>query len=132
MLKYRQINFGFMNVILLNSGHRRFGHSCGRLQGGKNKKTNTTAVCLKHSTDENRVIKKKKLHFSGEQTASVFRFEGSSLLARKLQGVTQNNTQCHHYHRYPTPCRLLKTFTNCNGPTLLGRLNKGVTVGRDV
>jgi hypothetical protein len=130
MLKYRQMNFGFMDVILLNSGHRRFGHSYDYLQGGKNKNTNTTAVCLKHSTVENRVI--KKMHFSEEQTASVFRFEGSSILARKLQGVTQNNTQCHHCPRHPTPCRLLKTFTNCNGATLLGRLNKGRTVGRDV
>jgi len=34
----------FIDAILLSSVHRRFGHSCGHLQGGNNKNTNTNEV----------------------------------------------------------------------------------------
>jgi len=40
----------FLNVILLNSGHRHvIGHSCGYLHGGENKNTNIV-MCLNGST----------------------------------------------------------------------------------
>jgi len=101
----------FMDVILLNSGHRCFGHSCDHLQGGTNKNTNTTEVCLKHSSVEKSCNLEQRQKLSEEYTASVLSLEGSSILDRELESVTQNNTQCRHCPRHQTPCLLLKTVT---------------------
>jgi hypothetical protein len=73
-----------MDVIFLNGGHRRFGHSCDHLQGGTNKNTNTTELCLKHSSVEKACSLEQRQKLSEEYTASVLSFEGSSILDRKL------------------------------------------------
>jgi len=33
-----------------------FGHSCGHLQGGDDKNTNTTIMCQNHSTTKNHIV----------------------------------------------------------------------------
>ena len=51
------MHFGFMDVILLHSGHHpEDGHSCCYLQGGENKHTNIIKMCLNNSTVKNHTV----------------------------------------------------------------------------
>jgi hypothetical protein len=48
------MDFGFMNLILLYSDHRYVSaHSCGHLQGGKCKNTNTVGCATTKDPTKN-------------------------------------------------------------------------------
>ena len=48
MLKVQKMNFSFMDVIFLHSGHHPVD---GHMSGGENKNIDTIKICLNRSTD---------------------------------------------------------------------------------